>query len=377
MKLRLSLLVASVALVVLAAGSDRAAAETVWLCKPKLAENPCRDSLETTVYDSWTHTHVENPPFAKRPKVDCFYVYPTVSGQEGPNADKSIEEEQIAIAKYQASRFSQRCRVFAPIYRQLTLSALGSDVDPAAAELAYSDVRAAWRDYLRRYNRGRPVVLIGHSQGTGMLRALISREIDDDREARRLLVSAILLGGDVTVRAGKRRGGDFDRIPTCRSARQFKCVIAYSTYNEPPPDDSRFGRPDSRFSQFFGLPQGPGYSVACTNPAALGGGSAPVQTYTRTEPFPGAIGVALVIMYGGVVPVAPTPWVDPPGYYMGECVESNGAHVLMIDEAEGAPQLHPSPDDTWGLHLADVNIALGDLVALVQTQSKAYLKARR
>ena len=36
-----------------------------------------------------------------------------------------------------------------------------------------------------------------------------------------------------------------------------------------------------------------------------------------------------------------------------------------------------SPDPTWGLHLSDVDIALGDLVRLVGTQAGAYRKAQR
>jgi hypothetical protein len=94
--------------------------------KPGQAPDPCHESLETTVYDSLTSTHVENPPIAKRPKIDCFYVYPTVSGQAGPKADLGIDPELTSIAQYQAARFSQRCRVFAPVYPQLTLSTIGA-----------------------------------------------------------------------------------------------------------------------------------------------------------------------------------------------------------------------------------------------------------
>ena len=40
------------------------------------------------------------------------------------------------------------------------------------------DVEAAWDDYLARDNKGRGVVLIGHSQGSGILKQLIAREIE-------------------------------------------------------------------------------------------------------------------------------------------------------------------------------------------------------
>jgi alpha-beta hydrolase superfamily lysophospholipase len=86
---------------------------------------------------------------------------------------------------------------------------------------AYADVHAAWRDYLRRYNHGRPVVLIGHSQGTLVLRQLVAREVDAKPRVRALLVSALLLGGNVLVAQGRETGGDLRHVPACRSPRQF------------------------------------------------------------------------------------------------------------------------------------------------------------
>jgi hypothetical protein len=376
------LVAAAVAVIAIGCCSSAVAAapsDTVWLCKPGVAPDPCHEGLETTVFDSLVATHVENPPLAAKPKVDCFYVYPTVSGQPGPNADLSIDPELTSIAEYQAGRFSERCRVFAPVYRQLTLSTIGDtsatpEQAKAAIQTAYSGVRDAWRDYLAHYNHGRGVVLIGHSQGTGMLRALIRKQIDPKQRLRRLLVSAILLGGNVTVKQGSDVGGDFRHVRACHSETQTRCVIAYSTFNETPPSDSLFGRPSNRFSDAFDLPNGPNLQVLCTNPAALAGGTGSLQTISRTEPFPGALGIGLLILYGGVLPVAPTPWIQPPGHYDAQCVESNGANVLMVSDQDGAFHLHPSPDATWGLHLADVNIALGNLVDLVGTQTKAYLK---
>ena len=245
---RISILAALAActLVALPAGAAAAESDTVWLCKPHSKPNPCRDTLETTVYASDGASSVENPPFARRPRVDCFYVYPTVSGQLGTNADRSIDPEQVAIAQQQASRFSRRCRVYAPVYRQLTLRgifAADEEQQAAAARLAYSDVRAAWRDYLRNYNHGRGVVLIGHSQGTYMLRYLARQEIDPKPKVRRLLVSALLLGGNVLVEDGRRVGGDFEHIRACAKRKQTGCVIGFSTFNETPPPNRASGVP--------------------------------------------------------------------------------------------------------------------------------------
>src|SRR5215218_734507 len=77
-------------------------AATTWLCKPGANPNPCVGSLQTTVIDPSGQSHVENQPNAKKPPIDCFYVYPTVSDDQATNSDLSIDPEEISIAQYQA-----------------------------------------------------------------------------------------------------------------------------------------------------------------------------------------------------------------------------------------------------------------------------------
>lgn len=374
-----ALLAFACALVTAASAPAQAAEETVWLCHPANTPNPCRESNETTVTAPDGSTTVENPAFPRKPPLDCFYVYPTVSGQPTTNADRAIDPEQIAIARYQAARFSLDCRVYAPMYRQLTLAAIFSNSPEGQAEairIAYSDIRAAWRDYLANYNRGRPFVLIGHSQGAGMLTGLLRKQIEPHAKVLRRMVSALLLGGNVTTQRGSAAGGSFRNAPICESPKQFGCVIAFSAFNETPPDNTKFGRPTSRFAAVFGVPSGPDQEVVCTNPVDLaGGGPTPIQSLIRSEPFPGALGVGLTVLYGGPPPTAPTPWLVPRDRYTAECMTANDAHVLMVNPVGDSNPLHPSPDSTWGLHLGDVNLPLGDLVSLVKRQGKAYLRA--
>ena len=102
----------------------------------------------------------------------------------------------------------------------------------------------------------------------------------------------------------------------------------------------------------------------------------PCTRSAPTTPFPGTEGLGVKILYNGSPPTAPTPWVEPMDHYTGQCVQSNGANVLMISPIAGARQLTPVPDATWGLHLADGNIALGNLVDDVGSETKAFLKQR-
>ena len=355
-----------------------AKADVVWLCKPGEEPNPCRESLETTVYEADGSSRVENPPLPEAPPIDCFYVYPTVSNQPTTNATKDRAPEVVAIARYQAARFSLQCRVFAPVYRQLTVASIftgTTEQRSAGGQMAYGDVREAWREYLARDNSGRGVVLIGHSQGVRMLRQLIREEIDRNDTVRSRLVSALLLGGNVLVRKGRRDGGDFQKIPACADPRETGCAIAYSTFNEPPPDNSRFGRSPARDTSGAGFPAGPDYEVLCSNPASLAANTrTPLTTYFPSEPYPpGFIAAGIIGLFGGPPPSAPTPWLQPADRYRGRCETQAGANVLMIEGIGAARRLNPSPDETWGLHLADVNIALGELVGLVGSQAKSYL----
>lgn len=359
-----------------AVGAAPAAADTAWLCRPGVA-GPCGGSLETTVVTPDRRpTGVVRTPKRRQP-VDCFYVYPTVSEQPTAIADLSIDPELRSIAHYQAGRFASVCRVFAPVYRQMTLAALAGAVPITAAdrEVGYRDVRAAWREYLRRHNRGRGVVLIGHSQGTFMLRRLIRDEIDRRPAVRRRLVSALLLGGNVVVARGRDRGGDFRHVPACRRPAQVGCVIAYSTYAEPVPETAVFVRPSSAFLP-LPLPTEE-LEVLCTNPAALGGGTGRLDGLLPTAPFGGVIGMSIAAMQGPT-PDLPTPWVASPRAYAARCADTpGGGRALIVAPVDGAPALTAVPDPSWGLHLADVNIALGNLTRLVAAQSRAYRAQQR
>ena len=349
--------------------SASAAPKVAWLCKPGLKDNPCDVGLSTTRFSpSLQRLGVDRIKRPRRPRFDCFYVYPTVSDQPTPGANFAVDPELRSVARFQASRYTSECRMYAPVYRQITLAGLNGVV-PVSAEVrerAYRDVRNAWRRYLDKFNDGRGVVLIGHSQGTFVLRRLVEEEIDPRPKLRKRLISALLIGGLVLVKQGQGAGGDFKHVKACRSRTQVGCVVAFSTYNAPPPADALFGRTSER-----------GLEVLCTNPAALGGGSALLDSVYPTRPFASGttIGVAIGLL-GGPARRASTAWLSFPGSYRGRCT-SGEVNVLAITPLGGAPVLNPVPDPTWGLHLTDANVALGNLIELVRAQASAWLKASR
>lgn len=359
------------------AANDYSKAET-WLCLPG-RQDACAVDLTTTVIAA--DGKLTKEPFkanANAP-IDCFYVYPTVSNDPTPNSDMTAGPEENSVVRAQFARFASQCKLYAPLYRQVTLKALraamaGSGAFPADRKLGYNDVLAAWNHYLQNDNKGRGVVLIGHSQGSSVLMQLIKNEIDG-KPIQSKIISALLLGTNVAVPIGKDVGGSFQNVPLCRSASQLGCVISYVTFRSdvPPPANSRFGRVPTE-----------GMTAACVNPAALNGGKAEMHAYLSSgsngvsteaaQPKPWATGAKIE-----------TPFVSLPGLLSGECVTQDGASYLAIttngnpsdartDEIPGDVVVNGQVLKDWGLHLIDAHVAMGNLVDVVAQQSKAYLK---
>lgn len=365
---------AAMALFIGIGGASPATAKTTWLCKPSLKNDPCDTSRNATVIKANGSTSFKKFPVSGRRPVDCFYVYPTVSGQPTANATLDIDPEQEAIAAQQASRFSQVCQVYAPMYRQLTIAGIGGSAgefaDDADPVMAYRDVHDAFLEYMKKDNHGRGFVLIGHSQGARMIEELIQRQVDERPNVRKRMVAAYAIGGNITVRKGSDVGGDFEKVRACHSDKQLGCVIAYSAFNEPPPAATLFGR----------VGAGPASDedsdpatekVLCTNPASLSGGTGKLHPYFGSDEFPGLLGLFI-----DIVPDVPTKWAYYPNLYTATCKNEGGAQWLQIDGPTNAGDPRPIGEqtlgDTWGLHLADVNIAWGNLVSIARNQIKSY-----
>jgi hypothetical protein len=344
--------------------------DTVWLCKPGTAANPCEGDLTATSIDSKGVAKVQPAGPAADPPIDCFYVYPTVSRQKTVNANLTIDAEETGVAAAQAARFSQACRVYAPMYPQLTLAAIAdpSKIGYSSAITAYASVATAFHNYMANYNHGRGIVFIGHSQGAMMLTALLKYEVDPDSALRHQLVSALLIGGNIAVPVGKSVGGDFGHIPACASTGQTGCVVAYSTFGATPPANAAFGRIATSIN-IFNRNSSAALQILCVNPAAPGGGTANLQPYIPTA------GIAALLGTSATMPAASTPFLTYPNLYSAHCVNSGGAQWLQIDRIGGTSDKRPTPKagaPGWGLHTVDVNIALGNLVDLVRSESASF-----
>jgi hypothetical protein len=285
-------------------------------------------------------------------RIDCFYVYPTVSREPTANSDMALGPEEAQVAKTQFARFGAKCRLYAPLYRQITVAVLEGKAKGADFQMPYQDVLAAWNHYLAHDNQGRGFVLVGHSQGSNILRRLIAEQIDGKPVERRM-VSAIIPGAEIAVPDGADVGGSFKHVPLCRKADEAGCVIGYSTYLAiaPPGPDARFGADPA-----------PGQRDACVDPAALLG-----HDYLQPE-FPAV---------GRLGDILGTTFIENPDLLKAKCSRTNGRDYLAVSAGDGdmvvarLQELAARRPD-WGLHVLDINIALGDLVELVGRQSAAW-----
>ncbi|MFW6087008.1 MAG: DUF3089 domain-containing protein [Myxococcota bacterium] len=346
-----------------------------WLCHPErdAAEDVCASAdLDATVVEADGTTTVQAHEPADAPQVDCFYVYPTVSLDSTPNSDLDPSVEETFITAQQAARFNSMCRVFAPLYRQVTLTALFSGGMDADRDLAYGDVRDAFFHYLATENDGRGVLLIGHSQGSGHLSRLMAEEIEADADLADRMIAAYLLGTTVAVPEGEDVGGSLQSTPLCRESNETGCVVTYASYRETEPPGAE---------GLFGATGEAGTRAGCTNPAMLAGGAAITEPYFPRE-LPG--------VFESFVESGPGPFADPeddtvttpffvmPDFIEAECVQQDDYDYLeirVLDDPED-----PRADDIggdfmagWGLHVIDAHLAMGDLIALAESQAAAWL----
>ena len=353
-----------------------------WLCRAG-RQDACTVDLRTTIVKADGRFSREGWKAEPDARIDCFYVYPTVSTDPTPFSDMTADPAEVNVVRQQFARFGSVCRQYAPLYRQVTLAGLRTAIAGGGGGAAlsngpqYDDVRDAWRYYLEHDNRGRGVVLIGHSQGAFILAELIRQEIEG-KPIQTQLVSAILLGATLSVPQGKDVGGTFQHVPLCRTPAQVGCLLTYVSFRatSPPPANTRFGKVTE-----------PGMVAACTNPAALDGGSGALQAYFFAD---GRTILGMAPAPPWVVPGRPieTMWVSVPGLLTARCASNEHASYLEIT-VNGKPA-DPRTDDIrgdlgvgnqilkdWGLHLIDVNLGIGNLLDIVRRQSRAWVQRRR
>lgn len=165
--------------------------------------------------------------------ADVFFLHPTtLTGvRENGVTNASIDDAAINYKTdfspilYQASAFNERARIFAPRYRQ---AHIGMYAEPdsatkyAAFNLAYDDVKKAFQYYLEHENKGRPIIIASHSQGTTHATRLL-KEFFDQQPLSKQLVCAYLIGMGV-------KKNEYASIPVCKDSTSTGCFVSWRTF---------------------------------------------------------------------------------------------------------------------------------------------------
>jgi Protein of unknown function (DUF3089) len=370
-----------------ATSSSGQAAAPVWLCQPGQSPDPCAGNPAiSAVTASGMVSPAARPSSAAASKFACFYVNPTSSLTQTSTGNTSLAVTSLDsyIATEEALPFSQVCDVWSPQYHAQTFptvqKGLAGDESlmNSTFTVAYNSVLPAWQWFLA-HTGGKPIILIGDSQGAAILIHLISAQLDHQPSVLRRLLVAILVGGNLQVPSGKTVGATFTNVPLCTSATQADCAIAFSSYPSQPPADSVFGRPGQGTSLQSQQTAKAGQQVACVNPAALGGGTGDLNPYLLTA----SQTAKDEIDSGRLTENVSTPWVTYPGLYSATCEQGGGASWLQVTSLAGTSRTRPVVNEdivpgvvdtgpAWGYHGFEYNLVLGSLLDDVANQEAAW-----
>ena len=167
--------------------------------------------------------------------ADVFFIHPTTYTDNnlpmGWNADINNDDlnrkTDNSTILYQASVFNKYCRVFAPRYRQANLHAFftrDSDSAKKSLDLAYTDVKGAFEYYLTNLNKGRPIIIASHSQGTLHAQRLL-KEFFEGQPLQKQLVCAYIIGLPVF-------SDYFSILKPCEDSTATGCIIGWRTFKE-------------------------------------------------------------------------------------------------------------------------------------------------
>lgn len=163
-------------------------------------------------------------------EMDVFFVHPTTylngSNWNQPQTDTINSAKTLRKSiRPQALLFDSIANVFAPKYRQATFYSF-FDLDSngsKALDLAFVDVKNAFRYYLENANNGNPIILAGHSQGSYQLLRLL-KEKDVQEWIGDRLVIAYIIGWPV-------RESDLKELPYtfCEDSLQLSCITSWNS----------------------------------------------------------------------------------------------------------------------------------------------------
>ena len=143
--------------------------------------------------------------------IDTFFVYPTeymASNEGDPDFAPLDNAEMLEGVKTNypilASVYEDSTNVFMPYYRQAGMMFAAEEArksgDPrtAFATIPYADITAALDYYFQNYNNGRPFIIAGHSQGSGIVSLVLKDYFKEHPDYYERMIAAYVIGFSIT-----------------------------------------------------------------------------------------------------------------------------------------------------------------------------------
>jgi hypothetical protein len=286
--------------------------------------------------------------------VDLFFIQPTTFVSQRWNQDPgdvaTNRLTQLGVVERQLNAFDTCCRIYAPRYRQASTRAfteMAGDGAKAYA-LAYQDVRHAFRWYMAHENRGRPFLIVAHSQGTLHAMRLLEQEIDG-KPAARHLVAVYAPGLGIPIGTF---GTALKIVSPCDTPTRTRCLASWNSFT-PDADTAAFvKRSTAAYVGQHG--EGPGAELLCINPLTFASG----RPQATAKDDLGAL-------------------LTPPGDTAGPSLTPSAAGATCRDgvlRVDATVALHPLPGGS--LHFYDIPLFWANIRDNASRRIRAYLDAR-
>ena len=165
--------------------------------------------------------------------VDIFFIYPTMlSNKKDTSWNADIYDEKTrnyileSTVKYQSSAWYSTGNLYVPFYRQAHLrvfrESFWKNGGEQAYEMAYEDIKQAFRIFLKKYNNNRPIIIAGHSQGAGHAKRIL-QDFFDNKPLEKKLIAAYLVGTKITDK-------DFRSIKLMKNENETGGFVTWNTY---------------------------------------------------------------------------------------------------------------------------------------------------
>jgi len=174
-------------------------------------------------------------PANSEKNVDAIYIYPTVYGTTSETEDDiaDIDDTSMRVmalysAANQASVFEESCNIYAPYYRQFTVDSLLDIMDNSPESMYYlasQDLYPMLDYYFENYNKGKPFILAGHSQGSVWLSIILEDYMKEHPEYLENMVAAYAIGYSIT----EEYLGRNSHLKFAKGAEDTGVIISYNT----------------------------------------------------------------------------------------------------------------------------------------------------